>query len=158
MVKLPEDPRPVPPGFVVMASTDSCPIAGMADEVDLRLLAGLEARVDLVDDAVRGLTEFPIEAMDDFQIIAQRNLLCGLHLYPQKLINVPLSGNFPWKSDVAIRNGLTRIEARIAGRGRVLLRASGTEPLLRVMVEGEDRKEVLEAAEELAAIVREAAR
>ncbi len=86
------------------------------------------------------------------------NLLGDLHPYPQKLINVPLSGNFPWKSDVAIRNGLTRIEARIAGRGRVLLRASGTEPLLRVMVEGEDRKEVLEAAEELAAIVREAAR
>ena len=84
-------------------------------------------------------------------------LLGGLHLYPQKLINVPLARNFPWKDDAAIQNGLTSVEARIAGRGRVLLRASGTEPLLRVMVEGEDPKEVLAAAEELAAVVREAA-
>ena len=49
------------------------------------------------------------------------------------------------------------LEAGMAGRGRVLLRASGTEPLLRVMVEGEDADEVLEAAEKLAAVVRESA-
>lgn len=42
----------------------------------------------------------------------------------------------------------------MAGRGRVLLRASGTEPLLRVMVEGEDRLEVENAAEKLASVVR----
>ncbi len=85
------------------------------------------------------------------------SLLGGLHLYPQKLINVPLSRNFQWKDDASIQKGLTNVEARIAGRGRVLLRASGTEPLLRVMVEGEDPKEVLAAAEELATVVREAA-
>ncbi len=43
----------------------------------------------------------------------------------------------------------------LEGRGRVLLRASGTEPLLRVMVEGEDAVEVAAAAEKLAAVVRE---
>ena len=43
----------------------------------------------------------------------------------------------------------------MAGRGRVLLRASGTEPLLRVMVEGEDASEVVSAAEKLAGVVRE---
>ena len=85
------------------------------------------------------------------------SLLGGLHLYPQKLINVPLSRNFQWKDDASIQKGLSNVEARIAGRGRVLLRASGTEPLLRVMVEGEDPKEVLAAAEELATVVREAA-
>ena len=85
------------------------------------------------------------------------SLLGGLHLYPQKLINVPLSRNFQWKDDASIQKGLTNVEARIAGRGRVLLRASGTEPLLRVMVEGDDPKEVLAAAEELATVVREAA-
>ena len=85
------------------------------------------------------------------------SLLGGLHLYPQKLINVPLSRNFQWKDDASIQKGLTNVESRIAGRGRVLLRASGTEPLLRVMVEGEDPKEVLAAAEELATVVREAA-
>mgnify|MGYP003439080958 FL=1 len=85
------------------------------------------------------------------------SLLADLHLYPQKLINVPLSRSFQWKDDASIQKGLTNVEARIAGRGRVLLRASGTEPLLRVMVEGEDPKEVLAAAEELARVVREAA-
>jgi phosphoglucosamine mutase len=84
------------------------------------------------------------------------DLLGGLHLYPQKLINVPMAKDFPWKDDASIQRRLKEVEARIAGRGRVLLRASGTEPLLRVMVEGEDREEVFAAAEELAAVVREA--
>ena len=57
---------------------------------------------------------------------------------------------------MSIQRRIEEVEARIAGRGRVLLRASGTEPLLRVMVEGEDQKEVVAAAEELAAVVREA--
>ena len=81
-------------------------------------------------------------------------LLGGLTLYPQKLINVPMTKGFPWKDDASIQRSLNEVERRIAGRGRVLLRASGTEPLLRVMVEGEDSKEVLAAAEELAAVVR----
>jgi phosphoglucosamine mutase len=84
------------------------------------------------------------------------DLLGGLHLYPQKLINVPMAKDFPWKDDASIQRRLKEVEARIAGRGRVLLRASGTEPLLRVMVEGEDREEVFAAAEELAAVVRKA--
>jgi len=81
-------------------------------------------------------------------------LLGGLTLYPQKLVNVPMTKGFPWKDDASIQRSLNEVERRIAGRGRVLLRASGTEPLLRVMVEGEDSKEVLAAAEELAAVVR----
>jgi phosphoglucosamine mutase len=84
------------------------------------------------------------------------DLLGGLQLYPQKLINVPMAKGFPWKDDASIQHRLEEVEARIAGRGRVLLRASGTEPLLRVMVEGEDEKEVFAAAEELATVVREA--
>ena len=79
-----------------------------------------------------------------------------LELYPQKLINVPMVKGFPWQSDDSIRGVREDIENRLSGRGRVLLRASGTEPLLRVMVEGEDATEVLEAAEELARVVREA--
>lgn len=84
-------------------------------------------------------------------------LLGDLHLYPQKLINISVPRNFQWKEDASIQNSLSSVEKRIAGRGRVLLRASGTEPLLRVMVEGEDNNEVLAAAEELAAVVRVAA-
>ncbi len=84
------------------------------------------------------------------------SLLGDLELYPQKLINVPMVKGFPWQDDDSIRGTREDIENRLSGRGRVLLRASGTEPLLRVMVEGEDATEVLEAAEELARVVREA--
>ena len=84
-------------------------------------------------------------------------LLGGLRLYPQKLINVPVVKGFPWQSDAAIQAALAEVEARMSGRGRVLLRASGTEPLLRVMVEGEEPQQVLACAEELATVVRTAA-
>jgi phosphoglucosamine mutase len=85
-----------------------------------------------------------------------QGLLGELVLYPQKLINVPMSKGFPWQSDTRIADGLALVEARMNGRGRVLLRASGTEPLLRVMVEGEEASEVGAVAEQLATIVRQA--
>ena len=85
------------------------------------------------------------------------SLLGGLHLYPQKLINVPIVKGFRWQDDPSIQAALAAVEARMLGRGRVLLRASGTEPLLRVMVEGEEAGEVLAAAEDLATVVRDAA-
>ena len=85
-----------------------------------------------------------------------KDLLSGLSLYPQKLINVVIAKGFPWKDDPVIQSALQITEAKMAGRGRVLLRASGTEPLLRVMVEGEFESEVLAAAEQLAKAVRDA--
>ena len=85
------------------------------------------------------------------------SLLGGLHLYPQKLINVPIVKGFRWQDDPSIQAALAAVEARMLGRGRVLLRASGTEPLLRVMVEGEEAGEVRAAAEDLATVVRDAA-
>ena len=83
-------------------------------------------------------------------------LLGSLTLYPQKLINVPLVKGFPWKEHALITSTQREVEAALDGAGRVLLRASGTEPLLRVMVEGRDADKVLAAAEKLAAAVREA--
>lgn len=85
-----------------------------------------------------------------------KDLLGGLKLYPQKLINVEIEKGFPWRDDPLIQAAKADVEARLSGRGRVLLRASGTEPLLRVMVEGEDGDEVLSCAENLAGAVREA--
>ena len=81
-------------------------------------------------------------------------LLGGLVLYPQKLINVQIRKGFAWKDSVAIAESLAAVEKRLRGRGRVLLRASGTEPLLRVMVEGDDADLVYKEANYLADVVR----
>jgi len=79
-----------------------------------------------------------------------------LPLYPQVLINVPLVQGFPWKDHPRIKAARQEADASLDGQGRVLLRASGTEPLLRVMVEGRDPALVQAAAENLAAAVRDA--
>jgi phosphoglucosamine mutase len=85
-----------------------------------------------------------------------QQLLGSLKLYPQKLINVGLSKGFPWQDHPLIDRTQREVETSLNGCGRVLLRASGTEPLLRVMVEGQDSATVIRAAEKLAAAVREA--
>ena len=85
-----------------------------------------------------------------------KDLLGGLSLYPQRLINVPMPKGFPWKEDPAIGAALQATESALNGAGRVLLRASGTEPLLRVMVEGRDGASINRLAEDLAGAVRQA--
>jgi phosphoglucosamine mutase len=76
-----------------------------------------------------------------------------LVLLPQVLVNVKLAGA-PDLQAGAVREAIARAEAALAGRGRVLLRPSGTEPVVRVMVEGEDRAHVQALAESIAAAVR----
>ena len=65
-----------------------------------------------------------------------------LTMYPQKLINVHLPLGFDWQGHAGIQAAHDEVVAKLGDRGRVLLRASGTEPLLRVMVEGQDAAEV----------------
>ncbi|MBK9020327.1 MAG: phosphoglucosamine mutase [Sulfuritalea sp.] len=79
-----------------------------------------------------------------------------LTLYPQKLINVKMPGGFDWSADSGIKSAVKAAEATLDGSGRVLLRPSGTEPLLRVMVEGRDASVVLAQAEAIAGSVRQA--
>ncbi len=81
----------------------------------------------------------------------------ALRLYPQILINVRVARGFDWQGSDAIEDARRGAEARLNGRGRILLRPSGTEPLLRVMVEGEDEEEVKGIASDLARRVEEAA-
>jgi phosphoglucosamine mutase len=76
-----------------------------------------------------------------------------LRLLPQVLVNVKLTGKVDLQ-DGAVREAVTRAEADLAGRGRILLRPSGTEPVVRVMVEGEDRVHVQALADAIAAAVR----
>jgi phosphoglucosamine mutase len=77
-----------------------------------------------------------------------------LHLYPQKLVNVRLPADFDWAGDAAITAAVRAAEATLGKSGRVLLRPSGTEPLLRVMVEGEDAAMVDTQARTIAETIR----
>ncbi|MCX7156716.1 MAG: phosphoglucosamine mutase [Rhodocyclales bacterium] len=79
-----------------------------------------------------------------------------LTLYPQKLINVKMPAGFDWAADVGIKSAVKTAEAKLDGGGRVLLRPSGTEPLLRVMVEGRESSLVTGQAEAIAGAVRHA--
>jgi phosphoglucosamine mutase len=79
-----------------------------------------------------------------------------LVMFPQVLVNVLVPRGFDWKKDRAIAAAQAEAEKTLNGKGRVLLRPSGTEPLLRVMVEGEARQTVEAAANSIAAAVRRA--
>jgi phosphoglucosamine mutase len=79
-----------------------------------------------------------------------------LEFYPQRLINVRLQAGFDWQADRGIALARQAAEAELGDSGRVLLRASGTEPLLRVMVEGRDGEQVERLAETIAEAVRAA--
>ncbi len=79
-----------------------------------------------------------------------------LVFYPQRLINVKLPAGFEWKEDAGIEAARRRAEAELGERGRVLLRPSGTEPLLRVMVEGQDGNQVEHLARHIAEAVQSA--
>ena len=79
----------------------------------------------------------------------------NLHMYPQTLINVKVTGKAARLLELQpVKNAVSEAEHALDGKGRVLLRPSGTEPLLRVMVEGEDGELVKRCAEGIAGVVR----
>jgi phosphoglucosamine mutase len=77
--------------------------------------------------------------------------------FPQVMINVAVDRDLDLTLVPEVVEAVARVEERMAGRGRVVLRASGTEPVIRVMVEGESAEAVTDAAEEIATRVRKAA-
>ncbi|MFM0245491.1 phosphoglucosamine mutase [Paraburkholderia sediminicola] len=83
-------------------------------------------------------------------------LLHGVTLFPQKLINVRMKPGADWQGSDVIRRAIGKAEEALNGRGRVLIRASGTEPVLRVMVEAENVGDALHHAETIAAAVKQA--
>ena len=80
-------------------------------------------------------------------------MVAGIQLYPQTMINVRVQQKRDTDTIPAIVAAVQQAERDMAGKGRVLLRASGTEPLIRVMVEGEDAEQVQTQAEKLAKVV-----
>ena len=77
-------------------------------------------------------------------------LVSGMSHFPQTLINVRTQSRIDLDASTEIQGAIRNAEQQLAERGRVLVRASGTEPVVRVMVEGEDEGEVALLAEELA--------
>jgi phosphoglucosamine mutase len=74
---------------------------------------------------------------------------------PQTLINVPVRDKKLIESDQVIGAKIKELESGLKGHGRILIRPSGTEPLVRVMVEGEDQQLIDEIAHELADLIRD---
>jgi len=90
--------------------------------------------------------------VDSGQSMAQ--LLSEVTLFPQTLINVRLQPGQDWKANQRLASETAAVEAELGDSGRVLIRASGTEPLLRVMVEARDATVARQSAERLADTVR----
>jgi len=78
-------------------------------------------------------------------------LLTGVALFQQTLINVRLKPDQDWQASAGLAGAITAAEAELGGNGRVLIRASGTEPLVRVMVEARDAAQARRCAEQIAA-------
>lgn len=82
------------------------------------------------------------------------DLCSGMKLLPQILVNVRFSGATDPLENAEVKAVTAEVEKTLAGRGRVLLRKSGTEPLIRVMVEGEDEAQVTALAHRIADAVK----
>jgi phosphoglucosamine mutase len=78
-----------------------------------------------------------------------------LRTYPQVLLNVHVARKAELSSVPAVAEAIARVEARLSGQGRLLVRYSGTEPLLRVMLEGQDEREIRQWAQEIVDTVKE---
>jgi phosphoglucosamine mutase len=90
--------------------------------------------------------------VDSGKTMAQ--LLADVTLFPQILINVRLQPGQDWKSNTLLSEETLAVEAELGDAGRVLIRPSGTEPLLRVMVEARDANQAQACADRLVAAVR----
>jgi phosphoglucosamine mutase len=80
-------------------------------------------------------------------------LLQKVSLFPQTLNNVRYKQGYDWQSDANLKASVASAEKELNGTGRVLIRASGTEPLLRVMVEAQDAKQANDLAKKIASVI-----
>jgi phosphoglucosamine mutase len=84
-------------------------------------------------------------------------LAAGMRKYPQVLLSVRVAKRFDPLEEPSVVEVAKEVERRFGGRGRIVLRASGTEPVIRVMVEGDDAGLVKQGAREIASVVEAAA-
>jgi len=99
-------------------------------------------------------------ALNVLRIMAQSgrelaDLAGALVTYPQVLVNVRVKQRSDYTQVPAIAAAISRVEQALAGQGRLLIRYSGTEPLLRIMLEGKDQAEIRGWADDIATVVKE---
>ena len=82
-------------------------------------------------------------------------LTAGFQRFPQVLIHVKVREKLPFEAVPAIKSLADKTETMLGNKGRLLLRYSGTEPLARIMIEGESQKEIEQFAGDLATVIRE---
>jgi len=80
-------------------------------------------------------------------------LLDSVVIYPQVLLNIKMKPGYDWKADEKLKAQIAQVEADLLNTGRVLIRPSGTEPLLRVMVEAQDQAIALKSAKSIADLI-----
>lgn len=102
----------------------------------------------------------PITALHVMSLIKKRSmplssLASAIELYPQILINVPVRKRTPLDAHPEIQGEIDRAVAELNGRGRVLVRPSGTEPKIRVMIEGQDGSLIEQLGNSIAEVIRE---
>ncbi len=104
-----------------------------------------------------------VSALQVLEVVARTrqslaSLVGGMARFPQVMINVPINGRAesPVNDHPEVGNAVQAVEAELNGKGRVILRPSGTEPVVRVTVEGPEAVQVQRLAEQLAGVVRRA--
>jgi phosphoglucosamine mutase len=101
----------------------------------------------------------PLTAMQVLYLMKKRNaplsaLSQEITLYPQILTNVEVEQKHDMRTIPAIEEAITAAEEKLAGRGRVLVRPSGTEPKIRVMLEGEDLKLIQKLGKDISRVIK----
>ena len=86
---------------------------------------------------------------------ALSKLVSKIKLYPQILTNVGVESKLDITTIPEIENAIKTAEKRLAGRGRILVRPSGTEPKMRVMLEGEDLKLITKLCKDISKVIKE---
>jgi phosphoglucosamine mutase len=80
-------------------------------------------------------------------------LLQGVNVFPQVLLNVKVASGYDWQADAKVVEVVNSITAQLGNAGRVLIRASGTEPVLRVMVEAKGLEQATICAKAIVAAI-----
>ena len=80
-----------------------------------------------------------------------------IKLYPQVLVNAKVNSEkkYDYDKNEKIQEAIKKLEKEFAGNGRVLIRPSGTEPLVRVMIEGENQQDITKKAKDMASLIEE---